>query len=72
MYIYPVTWLWLILYNEVQAELYSVLKVSDSISITKLIPVLVSERQINDTFNNTFQNDINKHKAIFTQTWNYF
>ncbi len=36
-----------------------------SIGIIKLIPVSVSERQINNTFNITFHIDINKHKAIY-------
>ncbi len=54
-------------------ELNTVSKVSDSISIRK--SVSVSERQINDTFNNTFHNDINKHRAILTQkskVWQHF
>ncbi len=41
-----------------------------SIGIIKSIPVLVSKIQINDTFNDTLLNDINKHKAILTQKWN--
>ncbi len=45
--------------------LYTVSKVSDNIGIIKSIPVSVSERQIN----NTFHNDINKHKAILIQKW---
>ncbi len=47
--------------------LYTISKVSDSIGIINSILVSVSERQINDTFNDTFQNDINKHRAILTQ-----
>ncbi len=34
--------------------------------------VSVSERQIKDTFNDTFHNDINKHRAILTQKWTIF
>ncbi len=34
----------------------------------KSIPVSLSEKQINDTFNDTFHNDINKQKAMLTQT----
>ncbi len=49
--------------------LYTISKVSDSICIIKSLPVLVSEKQINDTFNDTFHNDINKYKAILTQKW---
>ncbi len=49
-------------------ELYTVSKVSDSIGIIKSIPVSVSETQINNTFNDTFHGDINKHKAILSQT----
>ncbi len=45
--------------------LYTVSKVWDSIGIIKSILVSVSERQLN----NTFHNDINKHKAILTQKW---
>ncbi len=45
--------------------LHTVLKVSDSIGIIKSIPILVSERQVNNTFSNTFHNDINKHKCYF-------
>ncbi len=46
--------------NYVVVRLYTV---SNSIGIIKSIPVSVSERQINDTFNDTFHNDINKHKV---------
>ncbi len=46
--------------------LYTVSKVSDRIGIIKSIPVSVSERQINNNFNNTFHNDIKKHKAVLT------
>ncbi len=49
--------------------LYTVSKVSDSIGMIKSIPVSVSETQINDTFNDTFHDDINKQKAILNQTW---
>ncbi len=49
--------------------LYKVSKVSESIGIMKSIPVSVSARQIKDTFNDTFLNDINKHKVILTQKW---
>ncbi len=49
--------------------LYTTSKVSDSISIIKSIPVSVWEKQINNTFNDTFHNDINKHQAILTQKW---
>ncbi len=53
--------------------LYTVSKVSDSIGIIKSIPVSVSKRQINNTFNDTFHNDINNHiKAILTQKWIFF
>ncbi len=47
--------------------MYTVSKVSDSIGIIKSIPVTVSERQINNIFNDTFHIDNNKHKAILTQ-----
>ncbi len=49
-------------------ELYTISKVSESIGIIKPVPVSVSEIQINDTF----LNDINKHKAILTQKWTIF
>ncbi len=45
--------------------LYTVSKVSDIIGIIKSILVSVSEREINDTFNDTFHNDINEHKCYF-------
>ncbi len=50
-----------------QLGLYTVSKVPDSIGIIKTIPVSVSEKQINDTFNDIFHYDINKHNAILTQ-----
>ncbi len=40
--------------------------VSDCIGI-KLIPVSVSEWQINNTFNDTFHDNINQHRAILIQ-----
>ncbi len=49
--------------------LYTISKFADSIGIIKSILVLVSERQINDTFNDTLQDDINMHKAILTHKW---
>ncbi len=55
-----------------QLGLYTVSKVSESIAILKSIAASVSEIQINDAFNNTFLNDINKHKAILTQKWFFF
>ncbi len=50
--------------------LYTVSKVADGMGIIKSIPV--SEKQINNTFNDTFHNDINKHKAILTQKRTHF
>ncbi len=52
--------------------LYTVSKVSDSIGIIKSLPVSVSERQIKNTFNDTFYNNINNYKAILTQKWTIF
>ncbi len=57
------TWYWL--RKWISLGLYTISKVSDSIGIIKLIPVSVSERQRNNTFNNTFHNDINKYKCYF-------
>ncbi len=45
--------------------LYTISKVLDSMGIIKSIPVSVSERQINDTFNDTFHNDINISIKLF-------
>ncbi len=47
--------------------LYTISKVSGSIGIIKSIRVSISEKEINVTFNDTFHNDINKHKTILTQ-----
>ncbi len=47
--------------------LYTVSKVWDSIGIINSIPVSVSERQIPGTFNDSFHNNINKHKVILTK-----
>ncbi len=37
--------------------------------IRKSIPVSVSERHTNDTFNDTVHDNIYKHRAILTQKW---
>ncbi len=51
----------------VKLGLYTVWKVSESIGIIKSVLVLVPERQLNDSFNDTFHNYINKHKATLSQ-----
>ncbi len=43
-----------------------------SISIIKSIPVSVSERQINNTFNDSFLSYINKHKLFWPQSEQLF
>ncbi len=52
--------------------LYTVSKVWDSIGIINSIPVSVSERQIPGAFNDSFHNNINKHKVILTKKWTIF
>ncbi len=55
-------------FANVMIRLHTVSKILNIIGIVKSILVSVSERQINDSFNDTFHNgDINKHKAILTQ-----
>ncbi len=41
---------------------------SDSIGIIKSIPVLVSQRQIKNTFNDNFHNDINSIKLFLPKS----
>ncbi len=53
--------------------LHTISKVSDHIGIINLILVPVSKFQINNTFKNTFYDDINKHKfsSYFDPSVNY-